>query len=410
MNSQSPQPTETKIIIVDKRGDGYGVASFIFGLLSIFILAPIFVPLAVVLGIIAVFCEQYVWGILGLVMATIGFITSPILMALFAFSVFASSPHSSISPSMHSLPTVAYSTPTPKKDPSRTLADDLTIAEEHSLIFGSKLCLQPLASKETEYGIPAHLLTAISTAETGHYAPLARQTFPWPWTLKTDGKTYYYVSEEMALAHLHNLLRDGKKDVSVGCMQVNLQHNPNAFKTPEDAFIPSKNIDVAARALRQSYDITHSWKAAVTHYDTSTTLKDVQYADNVFTLWETTQKQMADERNTRKHKFDTLSLKEKHALIDGQIETVARDCRNRRIAGELDSYTASVNCSSPKIRQAYQSVEYPYMDLVDKLIARRLEVSQRLDSGELTEQEAKIENDKYSVYLTGLESQRYAKR
>jgi hypothetical protein len=75
----------TTVIVKHDTSNALGIASFIFGLISIFILAPIFVPLAVIMGIIAVIKKQLTWGITGLVCAFIGFITSPILLGMFAF-------------------------------------------------------------------------------------------------------------------------------------------------------------------------------------------------------------------------------------------------------------------------------------------------------------------------------------
>jgi len=74
----------TTVIIKHDASNALGIASFIFGLISIFILSPIFVPLAIILGIIAVIKKQLAWGITGLVCAGIGFITSPILLGMFA--------------------------------------------------------------------------------------------------------------------------------------------------------------------------------------------------------------------------------------------------------------------------------------------------------------------------------------
>ncbi|MCI0560714.1 MAG: hypothetical protein MN733_19695 [Nitrososphaera sp.] len=63
-----------------------GIASFVFGIISIFSFAIVCVPLAVILGLLGLRHEQKVWAILGLVCAVIGFITSPILMGLVALS------------------------------------------------------------------------------------------------------------------------------------------------------------------------------------------------------------------------------------------------------------------------------------------------------------------------------------
>lgn len=71
------------IIVKNETGNAFGISSFIFGLLSIFVLSPIFVPLSVLMGIIGVMKKQLVWSIIGLVCAIIGFLTSPILLGVF---------------------------------------------------------------------------------------------------------------------------------------------------------------------------------------------------------------------------------------------------------------------------------------------------------------------------------------
>ena len=60
-----------------------GITSFIFGLISIFFLAPVFVPLALLLVIIAIIKKQLAWGIIGIICGIIGFVTSPILLGIF---------------------------------------------------------------------------------------------------------------------------------------------------------------------------------------------------------------------------------------------------------------------------------------------------------------------------------------
>jgi hypothetical protein len=78
------------IILKHDATNALGIASFIFGLISIFVLAPIFVPLALVFGTIAVVKKQLAWGISGLICAVVGFITSPILMAFFGLATLGS--------------------------------------------------------------------------------------------------------------------------------------------------------------------------------------------------------------------------------------------------------------------------------------------------------------------------------
>ena len=73
----------TQVIIQDQRSSAVGIASFIIGMFSIFVLSPVFVPIAIVLGVIGIIKDQMLWSILGLITAAIGFFTSPILLGLF---------------------------------------------------------------------------------------------------------------------------------------------------------------------------------------------------------------------------------------------------------------------------------------------------------------------------------------
>jgi hypothetical protein len=70
-------------VVVEKRGNALGIASFVFGTISIFLFAPLLVPLALLLGLIGLIKRQFVWSLLGIVAATLGFLTSPILMGFF---------------------------------------------------------------------------------------------------------------------------------------------------------------------------------------------------------------------------------------------------------------------------------------------------------------------------------------
>lgn len=77
------QENTTTIVIKSSAGNGVGVVSFIFGFISIFFMSLVFVPLAVLFGIIAVIKKQFAWGVLGLFCAFIGFLTSPVLLGVF---------------------------------------------------------------------------------------------------------------------------------------------------------------------------------------------------------------------------------------------------------------------------------------------------------------------------------------
>jgi hypothetical protein len=52
-------------------------------------MAPVFVPLAIITGIVTLFKKQFLWGMLGLLCAFIGFIASPILLAALGLTAIA---------------------------------------------------------------------------------------------------------------------------------------------------------------------------------------------------------------------------------------------------------------------------------------------------------------------------------
>ena len=59
-----------------------------FGLLGIFTIGFVFMPVGFIFSIAAIFLRQSVWGLVGLVLAVAGFITSPNLWLIIGMSAF----------------------------------------------------------------------------------------------------------------------------------------------------------------------------------------------------------------------------------------------------------------------------------------------------------------------------------
>lgn len=74
------------VVVVQNQSNALGIASFIFGLISIFILSPLFVPLSLLFGVIGIVKKQIVWSIVGMIFAIIGFVTSPMLLGIFGLA------------------------------------------------------------------------------------------------------------------------------------------------------------------------------------------------------------------------------------------------------------------------------------------------------------------------------------
>ena len=70
--------------IVQVRSSAVGIVAFIFGVISIFIFAVVFVPLSLIFALIALLKKQFGWAIGAIICSAIGFATSPVLWGLVA--------------------------------------------------------------------------------------------------------------------------------------------------------------------------------------------------------------------------------------------------------------------------------------------------------------------------------------
>lgn len=153
------------------------------------------------------------------------------------------------------------------------------------LIEGAKQCTRHLPQYEKQYDIPKHLLSAISSTESGRYHNDLQIMIPWPWTINAAGKGYFFDSKAEAIAAVKKLQKQGVQSIDVGCMQVNLYHHPDAFASLEEAFEPHKNIEYAAGFLRRLYQEKGSWKQAAADYHSKTPGRGSLYVGRVYTSW-----------------------------------------------------------------------------------------------------------------------------
>ncbi len=153
------------------------------------------------------------------------------------------------------------------------------------MIEGAKLCTRHLQRYERAHGIPAHLLSAIASTESGRYHSGLKISLPWPWTINAEGKGYYFNSKSEAIAAANKLRSRGVQSMDVGCMQVNLYHHPDAFTSLSNAFEPESNVAYAASFLRDLYQEEGSWKKAASDYHSRTPQLGHKYAGLVYNSW-----------------------------------------------------------------------------------------------------------------------------
>ena len=155
----------------------------------------------------------------------------------------------------------------------------------HAELAHSNLCIKAFTKAERKYGIPKHLLMAVSNTESGRYNNAIKRVVPWPWTTNIKGKGAYYDSYDEAVGTVKRAKAKGKKSIDVGCMQINLKHHPKAFNSIKDAFDPEKNVNYAAKFLRRNYDEFKSWSKAIGAYHSRTPSRGKKYYALVRKRW-----------------------------------------------------------------------------------------------------------------------------
>lgn len=147
----------------------------------------------------------------------------------------------------------------------------------------SALCTDAIAAAERKWEIPTGLLQTMAKVESGRPLPPLGRLGPWPWTLDVDGQGAFYDTKAAALEGVRAAVARGGRYVDVGCVQVNLQHHPSAFRSLEEALDPVANADYAGRFLRGLRDGPGggNWFQATGFYHSQTPERAAVYRERV---------------------------------------------------------------------------------------------------------------------------------
>ena len=160
-------------------------------------------------------------------------------------------------------------------------------ASQQRLVDDNYLCLQATQKMEKEYQIKKHLLTTISSVETGRWNEAEQRSLAWPWTINAQGKGQFFRTKAEAVKAVKNLQAQGVKSIDVGCMQINLSYHGKAFKNLEEAFDPQKNAAYAAQYLKSLYDNNdNDWLKAAMAYHSTTPRKAQRYKKKIVSAYE----------------------------------------------------------------------------------------------------------------------------
>ena len=149
----------------------------------------------------------------------------------------------------------------------------------------ASICVELTQLAERTRRFPKGLLYAIARVESGRERAGSAGTAPWPWTVTVEGDGRYYESKKQAVRVVEQLQRDGRSNIDVGCMQVNLYYHGRAFRTLSEALDPVNNVAYATEYLVVLYKRYNNWEEAIKHYHSSDPTKHDYYLSRVKRAW-----------------------------------------------------------------------------------------------------------------------------
>ncbi len=87
-----------------------------------------------------------------------------------------------------------------------------------------------------------------------------------PYALNVEGKALFPASPGDALRRFAEARAQGAKLIDLGCMQINHRYHASQFSSVEAMLDPRRNVDYAARFLRELHDRHETWTMAVARY------------------------------------------------------------------------------------------------------------------------------------------------
>ena len=143
-------------------------------------------------------------------------------------------------------------------------------------------CRKEIDRIERKFKIPYKLLSAISITESGR--TVNGQFVAWPWAFNVSGKSFYFENKKNAKLFLKEKISE-RKNIDIGCMQINYGYHKESFKNLENFIDPIQNISWAAKYLKTLYSRYNSWNIAISRYHSSNPERMKNYLLKVKNNW-----------------------------------------------------------------------------------------------------------------------------
>ena len=140
------------------------------------------------------------------------------------------------------------------------MAISISSAAQTASAAGQSVCEREMTRASARYRVPLGVLYAVGMAETGRKGSLQ------PYAMNIEGRPYFAASAGEAV-HVFDAARGrGARLIDLGCMQINHLYHGDRFASVEAMLDPGKNVDYAARFLRELREREGSWTMAVARY------------------------------------------------------------------------------------------------------------------------------------------------
>jgi soluble lytic murein transglycosylase-like protein len=125
----------------------------------------------------------------------------------------------------------------------------------------SFVCEQQMKRAAHQNGIPLHILYSVGLTETGRRGVLS------PYDMNVEGRAVHSRDLGEALTRLAAERARGAKLIDVGCMQINVYWHQSKFRSVNEMFEPARNVDYAAKLLKELKGQQGTWTLAVARYN-----------------------------------------------------------------------------------------------------------------------------------------------
>lgn len=126
--------------------------------------------------------------------------------------------------------------------------------------MGTGICEREIQGAAAKFGVPEGILYSVGLTETGRKGSLS------PYAMNIEGKALFSPSGQAAMTAFLDARRQGAKLIDIGCMQINHHFHGENFASAEAMFDPKRNVEYAAKFLKDLHDRHETWTMAVARY------------------------------------------------------------------------------------------------------------------------------------------------